>query len=91
MEPGSQRESFREAWFPIIALIGLFVVCASVGYIALYTLGPVAGLIGALVGLGLYLLVGPRPMPGFLPGILAMWILAASLGAIIASVIRLIQ
>ena len=91
MKPDAQRETFREAWLPVIALIALFTVCALLGFVALSLFGPVAGIIGAIVGLGIYAWLGPPPMPGFLPGILAMWILAASLGAMIASVIQLFR
>jgi phosphate/sulfate permease len=91
MKPDAQRETFREAGLPVIALIGLFSVCALLGFVMLALFGPVAGIIGAIAGLGIYAWLGPRPMPGFLPGILALWMLAASLGAIIASVIQLFR
>jgi hypothetical protein len=91
MKPDAQRETFREAWLPVIALIALFSVCALLGFVALSLFGPVAGIIGAVVGLGIYVWLGPPAMPGFLPGILAMWMLAASLGAMIASVIQLFR
>ena len=54
MKPDAQRETFREAWLPVIALIALFSVCALLGFVALSLFGPVVGIIGTIVGLGIY-------------------------------------
>jgi hypothetical protein len=91
MKPDAQRDSFRETWLPVIALIALFIVCASLGFVALELFGPLAGIVGAIAGLAIYVRLGPPPMPGFLPGMVAMWMLTASLAALIASVVGLLR
>ena len=91
MKPEAQRESFREAWLPVIALIALFTICVSMGFVALAVLGPGAGLVAAILGLALYAWLGPPPMPGLLPGVLAILMLGATLSAAIASAINLIR
>ena len=64
----------------LIAVLVLWLLCLVTPWIVLACLGPVWGLGSAVAAFLLYAWLGPRPFPGFLPGLLSVWILFGSFG-----------
>lgn len=61
-----------------IAAIVLWLVCLLAPWLVFHYFDPVWGLGSAVAAFGLYAWLGPRPIPGFLPGLLSMGILLGS-------------
>lgn len=63
-----------------IAILLLWLVCLLAPWLVFHSFGPVWGLGSAVAAFGLYAWLGPRPIPGFLPGLMSIWILFSSFG-----------
>jgi hypothetical protein len=86
----SDSSNLREA-LGCVALLVLFVTCVGAPAAAYGSLGPWAGLgvaVGALIA---WMYLGPPPMPGLLPGLLAIWVLMNSVAWTAISVVGLIR
>ncbi len=70
----------------LFGLLLLVVVCAASGFVGLLAVGPLAGIGGAVGGGLLYAKIGPRPIPGLLPGLLAMVVVMFAGCAFVASI-----
>lgn len=70
-----------------IAALLLWLVCFFVPWVALFRFGPIWGIGSAVGAFGLYAWLGPRPFPGFLPGLLSMGILLGSFGCVAVAVL----
>ena len=86
----SDPKAATPGWTPLIAAVGLSLVCAGIPPLGLYLWGPSAGLVAAALAFGGYAWLGPRPIPGLLPGLLAMNVLVFSLSVFVASVLSLV-
>ncbi len=73
------REDKRDLLEFIAALL-LWLVCLVTPWLIFHHFGPIWGLVSAIAAFGLYVWQGPRPFPGFLPGIMSTWILFGSFG-----------
>lgn len=70
----------------LFGLLVLVIACASIGFVGLLAVGPLAGIGGAVGGGLLYAKIGPRPIPGLLRGLLAMVVVMFAACAFFASV-----
>ena len=82
-------------WLGVAIALGYFVLLFTVCvvgpvWLARY-LGAVWGVVGAVAVLPVWVYAGPRPMPGFLSGIVALGGLFTLLGCVIANVVRYLQ
>ena len=75
------REDKRDL-LELIAALLLWLFCLVTPWVAFGHFGPVWGLGNAIAAFLLYAWLGPRPFPGFLPGIMSIWILFGSLGCV---------
>ncbi len=70
-----------------IAAIVLWLVCLLAPWLVFRYFGPVWGLVSVIAAFGLYSWQGPRPFPGFLPGIMSIWILFGSFACFVECLI----
>ncbi len=86
----SDSSNLREA-LGCVALLVLFVACVGAPVVANASLGPWAGLGMAVGAFITWVYLGPPPMPGLLPGMLAIWVLLNSVAWTAISIVRLIR
>ena len=72
----------KRALMEAVTALVLWLVCLLAPWLVFHSYGPLWGLGSAVAAFGLYAWVGPRPFPGFLPGIMSIWILFGSLGCV---------
>lgn len=83
MAGGNQSREQPSPFLPVLALIGLFVVCVSAAPLGLVLLGPIWGVFAVVLAFALWYIVGPPPMPGFVPGILGLTVLLINTASVI--------
>ncbi len=89
-DSSGDSSDLREA-LGCVALLVLFVACIGAPSVANASLGPWAGLgmaVGAFIA---WVYLGPPPMPGLLPGMLAILVLLNSVAWSAVSIVRLIR
>jgi hypothetical protein len=66
-----------------LLVAGLWLICLALAPTMLLTMGPLAGLIATVVASGIWIVVGPRPLPGLIPGLMAMAVIMSNAGCAI--------
>jgi hypothetical protein len=67
-----------------LTVVMLLAACLLAPAVVSVAVNPWAGMLVSLGGLWAWARFGPRPMPGFLPGLVCLWGFAAIVGAFIA-------
>lgn len=79
------------ALLQFVAALLLWLFCLVTPWLVLVRLGPLWGLLCTVAAFLLYAWQGPRPFPGFLPGIMSVWILFGSFGCVVFSIAVLVK
>jgi hypothetical protein len=85
------KREIREFIITVIALIALLALCTFGPLWLGRHLGPGVGAIASVVALLTWVYFGPRPMPGFLPGIICLNGIAVIVSIGISQIIRFIR
>lgn len=85
------RSSPEPTWLDVLAPVALWLACLATPPTLTLTLGPLAGLIAALVSIAAWIVAGPRPFPGLLPGLMAVTVLLANASQIALCAYRLLR
>ncbi len=75
---------------PGVALLLLLLVCLAGPVVAIRLGGPQAGIASAIVAMAVWVALGPRPLPGLLPGLLAIAVFVGNVGLILWCVAPLV-
>ncbi|MCB9706333.1 MAG: hypothetical protein H6711_31095 [Myxococcales bacterium] len=79
MTTNEQSPGWRAA-SGLILRLALWLACLVAAPAVTGTLGPGAGLAAAIVASALWIVAGPRPLPGLLPGLMALSLLLINAG-----------
>lgn len=65
-------DAMNEETSQVVVRLTLWLTCLALAPTLLLTVGPLAGLIAAPIASGMWIVAGLRPLPGSVPGIMAI-------------------
>ncbi len=89
-DSNGDSSNLREA-LGCVALLVLFVTCVGAPAAAYGSLGPWAGLGGAVGAFIAWMFLGPPPLPGLVPGMLGILVLLNSVAWTVLSIVGLFR
>lgn len=75
----------------LVAVLSLMAACALAPLAAVVLSSPWLGVVGATASFWVWGRFGPRPMPGFLAGLLCLWGFSAILGAFVVCAVLAVR
>lgn len=92
--PSSDENTPRSPSPPVnrvVVLSLLYITCVGGALLARIAAGPYVGFAAACGAIIVWVRFGPRPVPGLLPGLMALTVFMQNIGVIVASVVTIVR